>query len=149
MQSCSYKWISILGFISVSVCFGKPEYLVSTVSYILKPYPSTFKSLISKFKWSSSSSLGSKFRDRQANFGWYILVDGAGRSNSFKTSFYSTQYLEKTDGMHQDKQLGSLHDPCKGRTAGTSTSLLKKYHSWQKGKEDSELAGCEVDICIL
>lgn len=51
--------------------------------------------------------------------------------------------------MHQDKQLYSFHDPCKGPTAIKSTSLLKNYHSWQRGKEDVEQAGCEGGTYIL
>lgn len=54
------------------------EYLVSAVAYLLKLHSLTFKSLPSKFKWPSSSGLGSQFRDQQANFGLHFLVEGAG-----------------------------------------------------------------------
>ena len=119
------------------------------MSYILKPHSRTLKSLTSKFNCPSSSGLDSKFRDQQANFGWHFLLEGACWSNPFKAPFYSPQYLERTDGRHQDKQLYSFCDPCKGPTAIKSTSLLKKYHSWQRSKEDIELLAVARGVYTL
>lgn len=136
-------------FQCVSVSQLWEEHLISVVNCILKPHSMTFKSRTSKFKWPSWRSLSSKFRDQQANFGWHFLVEGTGWWNPFKVPCYSTQYLERTEGKHQDKQLRSTSDPYKGPTAIKSTSLLQKYHSWQKGKEDIELAGYKRGVYIL
>lgn len=65
-------------FRGVLVSQLQEEYLVSAVAYIPKPHSLTFNSLTSKFKWPSSSSLGCKFRDQEANFGWHFLVERAG-----------------------------------------------------------------------